>query len=383
MVEAVREGTSQRRVARDFGVARSTLQWWLKRAADRRLDDVDWATLPPVAHRIPGRTRPETETAVLTCRRQLKETSALGFYGAAAIHEALEGTRIDLPSIRTIGRILERNGVLDGRRRVRRAAPPPGWYLPDVAHGNSELESFDVIEGLVIEGRGEINVLTGRALWGPHTAAWPMLRVTAKSLTGKLLEHWRANGLPAYAQFDNDTRFCGPQNHSDVVGRVARLCLSLGVTPVFAPPRETGFQAAIESFNNVWQAKVWARFHHVDLAMLERVSGRFLRAYVQRLARRGERVPRRRPFPQNWQLNLQAEPAGRLVYLRRTNASGVVVILGREFDVDPLWAHRLLRCEVHIREHEIRCYRLRRREPDAQPLVKKIDYRLPKRRFKE
>ncbi len=40
-----------------------------------------------------------------------------------------------------------------------------------------------------------------------------------------------------------------------------RLCLSLGVTAVFAPPRETGFQAAVESFNARWQAKVWQRFH--------------------------------------------------------------------------------------------------------------------------
>jgi len=39
-----------------------------------------------------------------------------------------------------------------------------------------------------------------------------------------------------------------------------RTCLRLDVTPVFAPPRESGFQAAIENFNGRWQAKVWARF---------------------------------------------------------------------------------------------------------------------------
>jgi len=73
------------------------------------------------------------------------------------------------------------------------------------------------------------------------------------------VEHWRAVGLPGYAQFDNDAIFEGAQVHPDTIGRVTRTCLSLGVIPVFVPPRETGFQAAIEGFNGLWQAKVWAR----------------------------------------------------------------------------------------------------------------------------
>jgi hypothetical protein len=66
--------------------------------------------------------------------------------------------------------------------------------------------------------------------------------------------------LPRYAQFDNDPVFHGPHIHPDTLGRVARLCLSPAVTPVFAPPSETGFQAAIESYNARWQAKAWNRF---------------------------------------------------------------------------------------------------------------------------
>jgi hypothetical protein len=49
--------------------------------------------------------------------------------------------------------------------------------------------------------------------------------------------------------FDNDTRFQGPHQFPDAIGRVARLCLSLDIVPVFAPVHEHGFQAAIEAFN--------------------------------------------------------------------------------------------------------------------------------------
>ena len=102
--------------------------------------------------------------------------------------------------------------------------------------------------------------------------------VTAKAAVEALIEHWRTFGLPGYAQFDNDTIFQGTHTHPDVIGRVMRLCLSLGIVPVFVPPREMGFQAMIESYNGQWQAKVWARFAHGSLAELEGRSGRYVAA---------------------------------------------------------------------------------------------------------
>jgi hypothetical protein len=51
-----------------------------------------------------------------------------------------------------------------------------------------------------------------------------------------LVAHGRELGLPAYAQFDNDTVFQGAHQYPDTIGRVARLCLSLHVVPMFAPP---------------------------------------------------------------------------------------------------------------------------------------------------
>lgn len=385
MVAAVRQGRPQRQVAIEFGVALSTLQWWLTRAGTAPLDQVDWSTHSRAPIRVHNCTAPEVELAVLACRQQLITTSALGFHGAQSIADTLraEGRLCQLPSLRTIGRILQRHGVLDGRRRLRRPAPLPGWYVPALHLRQAEVDAFDVIEGLVIEGRGEIEVLTGKALWGPAAVAWPLSGVTAHTVLEHVLPYWRQQGLPHFAQFDNDTRFQGGHNHPDVLGRVVRLCLSLGITPIFVPPREHGFQAVIEHFNGLWQAKVWHRFHHADLATVQRRSEQFLAAYCQRRAQRTEHSPARRPFPSDWSLNLQVRPRGHLIYLRRTDAQGRVFLLGRSFPVDPGWPHRLLRCEVDFEHHQIRCYRLRRREPDQQPLVKTMDYVFPKKRFLE
>jgi hypothetical protein len=318
-------------------------------------------------------------------RTQLERDSDLGFRGADAIHEVLKGRQVaPLPSVRTINRILERRGALDGHRRIRRPAPPPGWYLPEVAAKRQELDSFDVVEGLVIKGGPQIEVLNGVSLYGGLAGSWPVqASVTSKIVVASLIEHWQAFGLPGYAQFDNDTIFQGPHAHPDVVGRVSRLCLSLGVVPAFVVPHEFGFQSMIENYNGTWQAKVWARFAHRALPDLQGCSQRYVTALRRHRAARIESAPPRRAFPTPWRLNLQSRLRGRIMYLRRTSAAGTVEVLGQSFEVDAHWLNRLVRVEVDLDGDKIRIYRLRRREPQDQPLLKELDHHIKRREFAE
>jgi transposase len=384
MVAAARSGIALREVARRFGVALATVRLWVARAEGSRLDRVDFAAKPPGRPRPVNRSSQELEDLVLTLRAELKDHSDLGEFGARAIRDALSARGISPPpSVRTVGRILQRRGALDGRKRTRRPAPPAGWYLPDLAARQAEPDSSDIVEGLVIKGGTHVEVLNATSLHGGLVASWPMGTVTAKAAVEALVGHWRAVGLPAYAQFDNDTIFQGPHQHKDVVGRVARLCLSLAVVPVFAPPREPGFQAAIENYNGRWQAKVWARFTHESLGGLQDQSGRYVAASRARAAARIEAAPARRPFPEVWALDLQAAPRGRIIYLRRTGATGGVELLGRRFEVDATWPHRLVRAEVDLDVGRIRFHALRRRDPAHQPLLREVAYKLPHRRFQE
>jgi transposase len=210
MVEDVRSGSPMRVVARKFKVTLSTVQRWVARAGDNPLDVVDWNSRRSGSRESRQRTLRGLEKRVLRLRKELKTKSALGEYGAAAIRRELElrgGAHI--PSVRTIGRILSRNGALDGRRRRRHSAPPPGWYLLPVAQRELELDSFDMIEDLVIRGGQDVNVLTGISLHGGLCMAWPHAQITSKITVDCVLDHWREWGLPAYAKFDNDTVFQG------------------------------------------------------------------------------------------------------------------------------------------------------------------------------
>lgn len=384
MVAAVRSGIPMREVARRWKVSLLTVQRWFGRAKGKRLDRVRWSDQASGHSKAPNRVAHETENLILKVRKELRETSALGEFGDVSIHLELVRRGITaLPCVRTIGRVLVRRGALDARKRVRREPPPPGWYLADLVSQTAELDSFDTVVGLVIRGGTDVQVLNGISLHGGLPASWPRQSITARIATNLILSHWRALGLPAYAQFDNDTIFQGPHQHSDVIGRLMRVCLSLQVTPVFAPPREPGFQAAIESFNGQWQAKVWSRFQHASLVDLQHKSDQYIAARRHRGALRIDRAPGRSAFPQSWVQDLQIHPSGRIIFIRRTTDRGSVSFLGRTFSVDPLWLHRLVRAEVLLDQHLIRFYALRRSAPASQPLLAQTQYRLPRRAFEE
>jgi hypothetical protein len=125
------------------------------------------------------------------------------------------------------------------------------------------------------------------------------------------------------------------------------------------------------------------RFQHDSLRALQRRSHRYIQAYRQRAAARIQDAPRRRPFPARWQLDLQAQPRGVVIFIRRTSDQGSVSLLGRSFDTDRLWPNRLVRCELDLWTDTIRLYALRRRDPHHQPLLRQSSYHLPRKRFRE
>jgi hypothetical protein len=286
------------------------------------------------------------EQRILELRRSLREHSILGEYGAKAIEMALKAENAAaVPSLASINRVLSRHGAQDGARRQRRPAPPRGWYLPVVATGEAELDCFDLIEELKIAEGPLLSVLTGTSLHGGLVDAWPLEQATAKLVFERLIERWRRDGLPVYAQFDNGTHFQGTHRWPDAIGRISRLCLALGITAVFAPPREPGFQNAIESFNGLWQTKVWQRYRFQDLAQLEATSASYVAAYRARNVVRREHTPARRPFPKRFKPDLHAPLGGTLIFLRRADDHARVHLLGRSFELPAQWAHRLARCE--------------------------------------
>lgn len=377
MVREVRAGRGLREVARQFRVDVGTVSLWLRRSAGQRLDRFSFADCKP--GRAWNRTAQPVEQRILQTRAWLREHSVLGEYGADAIERVLH---IEMPVSRaTINRVLSRHGLQDAARRIRRPAPPKGWYLPEVAAGRAEVDCFDFIEDLKIAEGPLVNALTAKSVHGALTDAWMLSQLSAKGAVSCLQARWQRDGLPAHAQFDNDTVFQGAHQFADTVGRVSRLCLALGVIPVFVPPLEHGMQNLIEGFNALWQAKVWQRHRVGSMGELQMRSDQYIAAHRARTQQAAETAPTRQPMPQHFELDLRAPLTGQIIFIRRTEERGQVHLLGQRFTVSPDWLHRLVRCEVDFDRHCIRCFALRRRVPTEQPLLTTIPYQRPAKLF--
>ena len=220
---------SIRQAADQVRLSKSAVADWVARAQGQRLDRFDFSDAKPGL--AWNRMQAHVEQRIAQLRVELKH-SVLGEYGARSIQRQLQTEMDHAPSEAAINRALKRLGLQDATRRVRRPAPPKGWYLPSVLAGAAELDSFDFIEQLKIADGPLIDVLTAKSLHGALSDAWPMHRMSAKAVVSCLLERWQRDGLPSYAQFDNDTVFQGAHQFADTVGRVSRLCLQLGVSPV-------------------------------------------------------------------------------------------------------------------------------------------------------
>ena len=382
MVRLVRSGKSMHDVAGQMGVSQSTVSLWVERANGLRLDRADFSGGKPGCARGWNRVATSIEQRIVELRSSLREQSVLGEYGAWAIQAALKAEMgSDEPSIATINRVLSRKGLQDGARRMRRPPPPQGWYLPAVAARQADIDCFDFIEDLKIAEGPLVDLLTAKSLHGRLTDSWVMTQRSAQRTAHCLRERWQRDGLPRYAQFDNDTVFQGAHQFPNAVGRISRLCLQLGVIPVFVPPLEHGMQNTIESFNGLWQAKVWRRYRVGSVRELQARSDQYIAARRARTSAAAEAAPPRRPMPQHFRLNLNAPLRGLMIFIRRTDETGHVHMLGQRFTVNPNWPHRLARCEVDFDQHCIRCFALRRRLPTEQPLLATIPYHRPNKRF--
>ncbi|MEO6875452.1 MAG: hypothetical protein ABI222_11595 [Opitutaceae bacterium] len=361
-MKQVRSGHSYREAARRWRVGVATVALWMQRAKGRALTQVDWQDRSSRPAQPSGRTPAQVVAAIRHTRRQLQCHDALGEHGPAAIRRQLLAESVAAPSERTIARWLARTG-LSGRERWRRPPPPKGWYLAAVAAGRAEVDSCDVVEGLCLRGGRRVEVLNTLSLWGCTATSTVAEAISTAAVIASLQERWQLHGRPHFLQCDNDTIFTGAHAQRQYLGRLVHWCLCVGVVPIFAPPAELGFQAAIEAYNRRWQERVWRRWHHRDLAALRGRSAAFVVAYNRR-DRRQVQVPRL-----SWLPPRQEPCAARIVLLRRLDAAGALTLCAQRLRVAAHWAHRLVRCELDVRRQRVRIYGLRRRDPLLQPLL--------------
>jgi putative transposase len=235
-------GESPKEIYRSLGKGKTWFFKWLKRY---RLDGTDWAVEHSRRpHKSPKQIDQETEQMVIATRKELENILYVQI-GASNIDWQLRQEGMKPPSIATINRILKRNDLVRKREKyVPKGTPYPA---PCVIRSN-DLHQLDVIGPRYLKGDGRfyaINVIDAHDRRGSN---YPHRRKNRRAILGGLLYAWHRLGLPFYLQMDNFLPCRGSNRYPHSFGIIIRLCLYLGIQPVFIPIGEPWRNGIVEHF---------------------------------------------------------------------------------------------------------------------------------------
>ena len=221
-------------VAEALGRSREWVYTWLSRA---RSGDATW--IEDRSHR-PSHLARLTPVEVVEAVRLVR----LSLYnqglpcGAQNIRWELEELSITPPpSVRTINRILAREGLT--HRRTGRYVPKGTPYPALSAERPNQVHQLDYIGPRYLRAPSRFWSLNTLDLATARCAAEPVLSRAGQATVDALWATWQRLGLPAHVQADNEMLFYGSPTHPRGMGLLTRLCLGQGIEPWFIPVRES------------------------------------------------------------------------------------------------------------------------------------------------
>ena len=171
------------------------------------------------------------------------------FCGAQAISWELEALQVSpLPSLRTISRIVSREGLT--HRRTGRYEPKGKRYPKLIGQQANDVHQSDYVGPCYLSGplrfysMNSVDIATGRC------AVTPVLNKAAQSAIDAIWGNWWRLGIPKHQQVDNELVFYGSHRHPRGLGCLIRLCLALGVELWFIPMAEPWRNGVVEKFND-------------------------------------------------------------------------------------------------------------------------------------
>ena len=145
-----------------------------------------------------------------------------------------------------------------------------------------------------------------------------------------LLDFWTKNAIPNYLQMDNGASFIGDLIHSRHFSRVVRLCLHLGVEPVFITPSKPWMNCTIDDFNGDFGEKLWEREQWTNLEHIWSEAKTFLMWHNDRQEWKYrktdlEAIPHRK-LPEDFEIGADSVPIaeGKVHFIRHVKEAVIV-----------------------------------------------------------
>lgn len=339
-------GQSVKQICRALSHSREWFHKWWRRYLAYGPDGL--YDLTRANHQVARRIPPELERTIITIRRRLEARAHPGtryvLIGGSAIRAELQALNIQpLPSVRTIERVLQRNGISVPRVRLAKYLPRHTYPGPQ-AHTSNHLHQVDLVGPIYLKGRKQrYYIFVCKDVFDGAVC----LKLTRSRQMDEMLtflgDCWKSLGRPAQVQFDNAREIVGWGRAARYLSRVIRLCLRFDVEPIFIPPGQPQYNGSVENFNGWFQPLLFQRrfTRPADLKReLKRLQDTVNSQHVhQRLAGLTPAQYRKRQklqlLPQSFTVPTQRLPiaVGRVTFIRMVSANGNIRLLGLTFKV--------------------------------------------------
>lgn len=272
------------------------------------------------------------------------EETKYKFFGAKAVHQELINNLgyLDkqIPKERWINHIINREGLIIKPDKRRRRKSNKFYPLLKPTKIN-EVHQMDIVGPRYIKGQGQffsyhVKDVVNRLVFLEQYFAYLAIYVV-----DCLVKAWRELKIPLYLQMDNHCSFSGSLVHKRSVSKVVRFCLFLGVEPVFIAEEKPWMNGSIESFNSLFNKKLWQKYQfetHVTLyreaKMLEKRHNEY-QMYVNS-KRKLEEIKSQVLSPEyNKHLKVLPLTEGKIHFIRPVNEKGEVSFLNESIFIDP------------------------------------------------
>lgn len=314
-----------------------------------------------------------------------------GLRGIDATRRALRVTyRLrPTPSVSTIKRVLRVAGVF----KRRRPAKTESFYPQPRPTATYVIQAMDWTERF-LHGGAKVYAFHTLDLETRTCAQTIRSDKTAESVRAHLKKAWKTRGIPQGLQMDNDAAFYGSRRVPHHFGQIVRLCLYVGIEPIFIPVGEAKRNGDVEQLHGLWDKAVWQQVHFETVKAAQDFTPQFEHWYMNeyeppKLKGRtpgaiAKSWPPYRMTESLWQAIPDELPivAGRIHFIRQVSEAGTIEVLNEQWHVSKrlagdyvwatLWTHRHLLEVFHRRSEEaplkrIKTFRYAIEEP-VEPL---------------
>lgn len=383
-IKAVKQhlaGQSPKVICQELSMSKRWLFKWIKRYQSGKRDWFKEKSKTP--YTIYRKTSPEIEKKVVTIRRFLEE-SKVSQIGAINIQYQLQILQEkEIPQVWTINRILRRNHLVSPREKRYQPKGKPYPIFPDRPLRPNTLHQFDIVGPRYIKGDGCFYAHNLMDIGSHRVAVNPKRSKIHQEVALSLKDTWETIGMPSFLQLDNQLCCRGSNRYPRSSGLVIKLCLLLGVQPIFIPLGEPWRNGCIEKFQATFEHRFFRKIRFSDFQDLYKQAKRFEIFHNQNHrysclnGKTPDEVLKSNPMPQrefpgyfSWD-NLKARVRqGNIHLIRFIRSNRILDIFGEKFQVDRSLVYEYVRATIIVKEQKIKLFH-------QDKLVNEIDYQLP------